>query len=224
MAESQLIDEIDETTSEIGVSPASVESEQLQLSHSPGNSDEMLKELLFRQKGLDTLLNRFLEEQTQINLNNNTQIEDLKQCITTLQTVEGNRNPAGRTGALASDRGATDATPGYTWPTSSNPGDMSSRQDLVTSLAAPPKPTADYRATEVLPVGFDPVYSERTVFSGFPQPRAQSVEGATHVSIGTRSGVNNKEYQVNNKEYQVNNKEYQVHNNTSRVFDHESKV
>src|SRR5678816_3345977 len=122
MAESQLIDEVDETTSEIGVSPASVESEQLQLSHSPGNSDEMLKELLCRQKGLDTLLTRFLEEQTQINLNNNAQIEVMKQCITTLQTVEGNRNPAGRTGALASDREATDTTLGNPWLGSKDPG------------------------------------------------------------------------------------------------------
>jgi len=67
MAESQLIDEVDEITSETGVSPTSIESEQLQLTRSPGNSDEMLKELLYRQKGLDNLLGRFLEEQTKRN-------------------------------------------------------------------------------------------------------------------------------------------------------------
>src|SRR5688572_14865993 len=189
MAESQLIDEVDEITSEIEVSPASNESEQLQLSHSPGYSDEMLKELLFRQKGLDTLLNRFLEEQTQINLNNSTQIEDLKQCITTFQTVEGNRNPAGRTGALASDRGATDTTLGNPWLSSKDPGGTTIK-----------RPGMDLNST----IYFGPEGEEN------PQQYVQSLEGATHASIGTRSGVDNKEYRVNNKEYRVNNKEYPV--------------
>jgi len=195
MAESQLIDEVDEITSETGVSPTSIESEQLQLTHSPGNSDEMLKELLFRQKGLDTLLNRFLEEQTQINLNNNTQMEDLKQCITILQTVEGNQNPAGRTGALASDRGATDTTLGNPWLITKNPGNTHSELENRLFMSAPHKmianltsvvPSMESRANPALyslssdlnsrPIG-------RSFVSTFPQQYVQSLEGATHASV-----------------------------------------
>ena len=156
--------------------------------------EDLMEKFLERQQGVERLLGQLLQQQKIQNDNLENKLDKLEYQQLKSQTAEGKGNPGGLFIPMGSDRAIPDATPGYTWPTSSNPGDMSSRQDLVTSLAAPPKPTADYRATEVLPVGFDPVYSERTVFSGFPQPRAQSLEGATHVSIGTRSGVNNKEY------------------------------
>src|SRR5688572_22666868 len=160
MAESQSINLDDDSTTEVENSSEIVDRDQGQTSFSVDNSEELLKELLLRQKGLDNLLNRFLEEQTTINnqheetlgcflneqrrRNDNVEntLEEIKCHLREPKTVEGKENPGGTINPMGSDRAIPDTTLGYTWLGVTNPNSMSLGQERVPSEAAPNKSVA----------------------------------------------------------------------------------
>src|SRR5688572_1630471 len=144
--------------------------------------EDLMEKFLERQQGVERLLGQLLQQQKIQNDNLENKLDKLECQQLQSQTAGGKGNHGGLVRSMGSDRAIPDTSLGYTWIKVSNPGSTSLRQELVTSLAAPLKSTA-YQVTEVSPVDFNPVYSERTVLSGFPQPRAQSLEGATHVSV-----------------------------------------
>src|SRR5688572_31593275 len=151
--------------------------------------EELLGKFLERQQTVEHLLSQILQQQKQTIDNEVNMTERSGQAVTN-QTVGGNENSASIY-ATASDRAARDISAAPSLVQMRDPGRFMLE-----------RPSVD----------LNPRLYYQTLIDEFPRQCARSVEGATHVSIGTRSGVNNKEYQVNNKEYQVNNKEYQVNN------------
>src|SRR5678815_4489784 len=84
--------------------------------------ENFLSSFTQRQQCVEETLNRFLEQQTVSNNQFRKQIERIQNSTVSQQTVEGNKNPAGRSNALASERVATDTTLGNPWLITKNPG------------------------------------------------------------------------------------------------------
>src|SRR5688572_5279727 len=149
--------------------------------------EELLGKFLERQQTVEHLLSQILQQQKQTIDNEVNMIERSGQAVTN-QTVGGNENSASIY-ATASDRAARDISAAQSLVQLRDPGGFMLE-----------RPSVD----------LNPRLYYQTLTDEFPRQCARSVEGATHVSHGTRSGVQDKIGRVQD--------------NTSRVFDHESKV